>query len=120
MNAAGHTERAERQPVHWTARIGERLGIARNFSATGMFIELSDPAVVGSTVEVAVAVESEGKRFRMLCSGEVVRTERADGRSGIGIRFSQPAKLVPASSSEETVDQGASWRRVRESAAGTR
>ena len=89
-------ERAERQTVHWTARVGQWLGVARNFSATGMFIELSESATVGSIVEVVIAVESDGKRFRMICKGEVVRSASIEGdRRGIGIRFLQPAKIVP-------------------------
>lgn len=115
-----HAERAERQAVNWTARVDSQLAIARNFSATGLYLEIADPSAVGSSVEVVMAVESEGKRFRMVCVGEVVRAELQDGRRGIGVRLTQPAKLLPASSAEEGFAQDEPWRRVGDSRAGNR
>lgn len=88
-------ERAGRQPVRWAARVGRFLGRARDYSATGMFIELADPIVVGSPVDVVLDLEFNGERLKMLCSGDVVRTEQTEERRGIGIRFNQPAKIVP-------------------------
>lgn len=118
--SADHAERAERQSVHWTARVDTRLGIARNFSATGLYLELAEPSEVGSSVEIVMAVESEGKRFRMVCIGEVVRTDQQDGRRGIGVRLTQPAKLLPASSADGGFDQEEPWRRVGDARDGNR
>lgn len=93
------------------ALIGGARAKVKDFSSSGMYIELEEQAEVGSPVEFVVAVEQDGKTFHMVCSGEIARMVHQDGRTGVGVKFTKPVQLKTATPAE-AIDGAALWRRV--------
>lgn len=80
--------------VHMQGIFGSTLGIVRNISAGGMFIETPDPFPLGSRMRVTFHLEGNG--IEMVAIGEVAhlcflnRTAGGAPRSlitGMGVRF---------------------------------
>jgi Tfp pilus assembly protein PilZ len=70
----------------------QREAIARNLSVGGLYLQLNQPAEVGSQLLVVVNLSSEpatpAEALSVAARGVVVRTEvRPDGTHGMGIRF---------------------------------
>lgn len=104
-------ESAQRHAVNWVARVGKARAKVRDFSSSGMYLELQDDAEVGTTVEFVVAVERDGEVLHMVCSGEIARVVHRDGKKGLGVKLTRPVQLK-TSSPEDDVDGAALWRRV--------
>lgn len=102
---------AQRHAVNWLARIGRAQARVKDFSSSGMYLEVEDQAEVGSAVEFVVAVEQEGKILHMVCSGEIARMVHQDGKTGLGVKFTKPVQLKTASPADE-IEGAALWRRV--------
>ena len=67
----------------------EFTGVARDVSATGIFLHLDTGIEVGMEVELLLALPGEAGKFTMPIRGKVVRAEqsRPDAGSGIAIAF---------------------------------
>ena len=82
-----------RQPVALPVRLDSGVpAIARNVSASGMFIEWHGPDPMGGTVYVEMDLVDAGMRLE--AEGEIVRVEHADGKTGIGVKL-RDARLEP-------------------------
>lgn len=65
-------------------------GISRNVSASGIYFETEVPLREGASVSFSVAFTNpEGQPVRMFCAGWVVRTERLEGKTGVGARIDE-------------------------------
>lgn len=102
---------AERHAVNWLTRIGKARARVKDFSSSGMYLELEDETQIGSMVEFVVAVEQDGQVLQMVCTGEIARVVQQDGRMGLGVKFTKPVQLKTASADEE-IEGAALWRRV--------
>jgi hypothetical protein len=76
-----------------SGEFGECLGVARNISAGGMFVEMAEPLPLGSRIKVHFAIPEA--RGTLIATGEVKRhyflqfSDRLGPRvlTGMGIRF---------------------------------
>ena len=102
---------AERHAVNWLTRLGKARARVKDFSSSGMYLEVEDQTQVGSSVEFVVAVEQDGQVLQMVCIGEIARVVQRDGRMGLGVKFTKPVQLKTADTGEE-IDGAALWRRV--------
>ena len=70
-----------------------REAVARNLSVGGLYLQVQQPAEVGSPLLVVVKLSGEPAAAEVLsvaARGVVVRTEsRPDGTHGMGIKFSR-------------------------------
>jgi hypothetical protein len=67
--------------------IGGAMGLTKNVSATGIYLETTVDQVPGSKVHFEVEVVVKGERLKMVCAGEVMRVEHKLGMIGIGIKL---------------------------------
>jgi hypothetical protein len=88
--------REERVPTELPVELGGGNGIARDVSASGIFIETDASYGTGSPISFAVELETPGGRITLNCRGQIVRIEHRGGRLGIGVRIDESSLATPA------------------------
>lgn len=81
-----------REPVTLPMRVEGSPALARNVSASGMYIEWFGPDPLGSVVHLEMDIVEAG--MRLAAQGEIVRIDHSDGKTGLGVRLREP-KLEP-------------------------
>lgn len=84
-----HDQRSEpREPVALpvTSRHGD-IGVTRDISASGLFLQVDGLQAIGSLIDLEIALDTPGGPMRLHATGEVVRVEVNDGKTGVGLRF---------------------------------
>ena len=84
--------RDPRENVTLPARLGGAEAMARNVSASGMYIEFDGPDPLGTRISVQVDLPEAG--MRLDADGEIVRIEHLGGKTGIAVRL-RDAQLLP-------------------------
>jgi len=64
-------------------------GETRNLSPSGMFLVTDAQMRVGSAVRFSVEFQEVGGTFYLDCTGEIVRMESVEGKTGVGVRITQ-------------------------------
>jgi hypothetical protein len=79
-------------------RADDKLGVARDVSATGMFLDTHVQYRIGRTINLALNLDTPWGKVVFNCRGKIVRLERHDHRVGVAIRFldKEPRRTVPA------------------------
>lgn len=85
----------ERVRTALPVNVGITTGITRDVSATGMYFETDASYAVGSTVSIALDVDTPQGRMLFKCRGEILRVERQGKKVGVAVRFLESA-LEPA------------------------
>jgi hypothetical protein len=90
----GHTSqkkapRAERFQAAYPVKLNGKSGVAKNISASGVFIEFAQVEEVGSAVQFTIDLATPSGTYTMNMSGEVVRVEKVDGRIGLAVKILQ-------------------------------
>lgn len=84
--------RDPREPVSLPIRFGGADALALNVSTSGMYLQLEGPEPMGTLVRLEVDLPEAG--MRLDASGEIVRIEHLQGKTGIAVRLRDP-KLRP-------------------------
>jgi PilZ domain len=83
------SERREdaRYPLQVTVELHEGSGLTRDASASGVFFETAVPVPVDGTLTLVLRLSEglPGTPVRLGCTGRVVRIERRDDRTGVGV-----------------------------------
>lgn len=104
------SERAERYSVSWSAFFKGRPARVLNQSISGMYIEVDNGAPLGSIVKFYVAIpdlNNPANKLHMAYEGKVVRTNKIDGRLGLGIELTRPVIIEDTESPSDKL-----WKRV--------
>ncbi|WP_342130764.1 PilZ domain-containing protein [Hydrogenophaga sp. OTU3427] len=77
-----------REPVSLPVTSGQGgLGVTRDISASGLFLQTDGLQVMGSLIELEIALDTPGGPMKLCATGEVVRVEVKDGKTGVGLKF---------------------------------
>lgn len=76
----------ERIPVTMPVHAGAIGGTTRDVSVGGMYLELEGDGGIGAEITFEVEVESALGKMLLKCTGEVIRKEQKDGRTGLAVR----------------------------------
>ena len=79
--------REERLDAVMPVQLENALGVTRDISASGMFLEMDATYAVGSTIEVALDLMMPWGKALFRCTGKVIRMERRQKRVGIAVQF---------------------------------
>lgn len=79
--------KTERISTTLPVNLGDKQGIARDVSASGMFLETDAAYSVGSAVDVALDLDTPWGKVMLRCEGRIVRVERSDEKVGVAVRF---------------------------------
>ena len=77
----------ERHKVDLPATLGTGTGVARDLSASGLFVETDACLAVGSQMAITIDLETAGGTLRLTCEAQVARTDTSNGKRGIGARI---------------------------------
>jgi hypothetical protein len=80
---------------------GSAAGIARDVSASGIFLETDAAYSIGSPVNLALDLDTPWGRVMLRCEGKVVRVERRDDTIGVAVQFTD--------STPTPLDSGFRW-----------
>jgi hypothetical protein len=83
--------REERVRTSLPVNVGITMGVTRDVSATGMYFETDASYAVGSTVSVALDMETPQGKMLFKCRGEILRIERQGKKVGVAVRFLESA-----------------------------
>ena len=86
-------ERELRHDVQWPAHTSDSSGVARNLSATGLYVEMDSQLKLGQTLSLMVELDVVGRKMQWLCEARVVRMDSKDGKPGFGAKIIEQ-KLV--------------------------
>lgn len=62
-------------------------GLTRDVSGSGMFFETDAPYAVGSTVELALNLDTPWGKVLFRCHGKIIRLESQDTKVGVAVQF---------------------------------
>ena len=79
-------ERAPRLPSSAPVKMNGKSGVLQDISATGVFFEIDEDAEPGSAIQFEIELDTPGGRLNVMCSGEVVRVVKLNGKLGIGVK----------------------------------
>lgn len=65
--------------------------MARDVSATGIFIETDAAYALGSPVNMALDLDTPWGKVMFKCQGRIVRVEHRDEKVGVAVRFTDDA-----------------------------
>jgi hypothetical protein len=84
-----NTQRSEpRERVDLPLQLGDgRAGIARDISASGLFIETDSEQRMGGLVDVEIELDTPGGPMRLKAQGRIVRIESQGGRNGVAVKL---------------------------------
>ena len=66
-------------------------GIARDVSASGMFFETDASYAIGSSITIALNLDTPWGTVMVKCQGKIVRLEPHDKKMGVAVQFSESA-----------------------------
>ena len=67
---------------------GRAAGLTKDISPTGIFFETDlDDIANGGPIHFTLEFDSPSGKLRMECLGEVIRTERANGKIGVAAKI---------------------------------
>lgn len=78
---------ADRVASELQVEINGAIGLTRNLSATGVYLETTVDQVPGSRVHFVVEVVVKGELLKMVCAGEVTRVEHKPGTVGVAVKL---------------------------------
>ena len=82
--------------------LGGAAGVARDVSASGMFFETDASYAIGSSISIALALDTPWGKVMVKCQGKIVRVESHDRKVGVAVQFT-----------DSTLDPGAASGRRR-------
>ena len=62
-------------------------GIARDVSATGIFFETDAAYAIGSSLSLALDLDTPWGKVMIRCKGKIVRVESRDRKVGVAVQF---------------------------------
>lgn len=71
--------------------LGGEWGLTRDLSGSGMFFETDASYSVGSTVDLALNLDTPWGRVMFRCQGKIVRLESHDSKVGVAVQFTESA-----------------------------
>lgn len=87
------TRATPREPIALPVKLADgRVGITRDISASGLYLEFEGHAPTGGGIEFEMQVPEARMTFR--AHGWIVRVERHDGRTGLAVKLLD-ARLEP-------------------------
>lgn len=79
--------RQERVGAALPVKAGRALGVTRDVSASGMFLETDTSYTVGSAVNIALSLATPWGKVMVQSRGKIVRLERHDKKIGVAVQF---------------------------------
>lgn len=86
MHADQRSEPRESVTLPVTTRQGA-VGLTRDISPSGLFLQVDGLQSIGTLVELEIALDTPGGPMKLHATGEVVRVEVKDGKTGVGLKF---------------------------------
>jgi hypothetical protein len=78
-----------RESIGLRVRLGDgRVGVTRDISASGMFLEFEGPPPVSGTIMFEMEVPAS--RLKFVAQGWIVRIEQKEGRTGVAVKLIDP------------------------------
>ena len=82
--------------------LGGAAGLARDVSASGMFFETDASYAIGSSISIALTLDTPWGKVTVKSQGKIVRLEPRDRKMGVAVQFT-----------DSTLDAGAASGRRR-------
>lgn len=79
--------RGERVAATLPVGLGKAAGIARDVSASGMYLETDASYSLGTTVNLELDLDTPWGQVTFKCQGKIVRVERRDEKVGVAVQF---------------------------------
>lgn len=77
-----------RERVDLPLQLGDgQTGVARDISASGLFIETDSEQSMGSLVDVEIELDTPGGPMKLKAQGRIVRIESQGGRKGVAVKL---------------------------------
>jgi hypothetical protein len=77
-----------RERVDLPLQLGDgQAGIARDISASGIFIETDSDQRMGSLVDVEIELDTPGGPMKLKAKGRIVRIESEGERKGVAVKL---------------------------------
>lgn len=70
--------------------VGRGMGVTRDVSASGMYFETDASYGVGSSVNIALSLDTPWGKVMFRCDGKIVRVESHDRKVGVAVQFVEP------------------------------
>jgi hypothetical protein len=95
---------ADRVASKLPVEISGAVGLTKNVSATGVYLETTVDQVPGSRIRFVVDVVVNGENLKMVCAGEVTRVEHRLGTVGVAVKLSS-SFFTDTDHAEDPADQ---------------
>lgn len=77
-----------RERVDLPLQLGDgQTGVARDISASGLFIETDSEQRMGGLVDVEIDLDTPGGPMKLKAQGRIVRIESQSGRHGVAVKL---------------------------------
>lgn len=77
-----------RERVDLPLQLGDgHAGVARDISASGIFIETDSEQCMGGLVDVEIDLDTPGGPIKLKAQGRIVRIESQGGRNGVAVKL---------------------------------
>ena len=77
----------DRVPVSLSVSIASDNFLTRDVSASCVFIEVNSSFNKGEQIDFEIEFDSPGGKLFLKCTGEVIRLEKGNGKTGIAIKI---------------------------------
>ena len=71
--------------------LGGVAGVARDVSASGMFFETDASYAIGSSISIALDLDTPWGKVMVKCQGKIVRLEPHNRKVGVAVQFTESA-----------------------------
>ena len=112
---AVENRRGARMFVTRPVRLGDRTGITRNISTSGVFVETDVDYALGSELSFAIELDGQAEReLTLRCRGMVVRVEHRAGNVGLAVEIVSSQARVSMCDEAELIDGGQPLRALEQ------
>ena len=88
MGRGEEERKEERIRAAWPVTLGgERAGVTRDVSASGIYFETDSHYDPGSSIAFEIDIDTPGGAMVLSCRGQIVRTEQRDARVGVAVKI---------------------------------
>lgn len=67
--------------------LGAAMGVTRDVSATGLYIETDAQYPVGGKIDLSVELDTPGGKMILKCHGSIVRLEHHGTKTGVAVKI---------------------------------
>lgn len=79
----------ERVPTTLPVKLGNKMGLTRDISVSGICFDIDADYVAGSEITFEVELDSGAEKIVLKCRGSIVRTDTHGQKRGVAVKITE-------------------------------